>query len=411
MIFCNRYSWIAGLVFLSVSAFAQQKGTAPCPCTTTSGTSDWRPKLINGYDTSSFSNNFAHSVNGVYVAEDADSLYQIKLIVDVKPYARFVHFQHLSFSKARLIDKQVCSCDELPNVHDGGWIGRNIFQPEAALNKRFVASEFFVGDNYLRVDQQHFYSLYQCDQKTEFGIIDPARARYYRKVHWQPEGDFTEISLFSFLQKDVKRYSKQQLAAMRNEVFARYNYKFKEGGKWYQYFQNKPAYRWNYFDNVDPFITTLERDNLSYIVAFESADYYDDQYHNPFLDFWKQFRESVQQSNPEKLVAQVQFPFTVYGEEDNMPGIKISRQQFAKVWTLLMQQENYDLNDEGKLNTQRSQTVIAAADAFADQMIHTKTNSLGNLNFEQVNGLWKLNSAYADFDLYPQIEKIAAVKQ
>ncbi|WAC42541.1 YARHG domain-containing protein [Pedobacter sp. SL55] len=269
------------LLFLSfcytANDFAQQKKPIDnCPCTIPSTFSAWTPELKKGYDTKADFNNFAYSVNGVYVAEDRDSLYQIKIIVDPKSYGTFIHFQHLSFSKARLINKQVTRCEELPNVHDGGWIGTYILDPLKPINKQFVASTFFVGESYFRVDKTRFYSLYKCDKKTEFGIYDGGRQRYYRKMHWEIEGNYPEISIIGFTQKEVKKYNKQQLAEMRNEVYARYNYAFKEGGKWYNHFNKKPAYRWNHFKDVMPFITTLEKDNLSYITAFESADYYDD---------------------------------------------------------------------------------------------------------------------------------------
>ena len=406
----KQYFSLLFLIFCSnVNGFAQQKNTNKnCPCTSSSEISPWTPNLNNGFDVNALANDFNNSVNGIYIAEDRDSLYQIKIIIDAKSYATFVHYQHLSFSKARLINKQVTNCETLPNVHDGGWIGQNIFAPVKAISKQFVASTFFVGESYFRVDKTHFFRLYKCDKETKFGIHDADRERFYRKVYWKPEGDFSEISLSSFTQKDVKKYNKQQMATMRNAVYARYNYAFKEGGIWYKYFNKKPNYRWNHFKDVNLFITSLEKENIKYITAFEAADYYDNQYKNDFLDFWNKLRETTKQADPEKLYPLINFPFSINGEHDDMPILKINKQQFVKIWPLLLQQENYDLKDNGKLVSWYSKSIFSKADTFGEQMIHTKSNSIANLDFEKLNGVWKLDGAYADIELYPRIQKLIA---
>ena len=395
------------LFFVTQISFAQQKKAIQnCPCTGSKEISAWAPELKKGYDQKSIFNNFAYSVNGIYIAEDRDTVYQIKIIVDPKSYGIFVYYQHLSFSKARVIHKQATNCETSTNVHDGGWVGNNIFEPKNAINKQFVASGFFVGESYLRVDKSHFFTLYKCDKKSEFGIHDADRQRYYRKAYWEIEGDYPEISMRSFTQVDVKKYNKQQLAEMRNTVYARYNYAFKEGGKWYQHFNKNPDYRMNYFKDVTPFLTHVEKENIKYITAFESADYYDNQFKNDFLDFWEKLRASTKEANLEKLIPLVQFPFAINGEHDDMPVLKVNKQQFAKVWPLLMYQENYDMRDNGKLVSWYSRSIFSKADAFAEQTLHTKSNSIANLHFENLNGTWKLNGAYADGELYPKIQSM-----
>jgi len=394
-------------ILFTTTTYGQSKTAAyNCPCPIQSSISAWSPNLEKGYDTKVVINNFANSVNGMYVAEDRDSLYQIKMIVDPKSYGTFVYYQHLSFSKSKLINKQVTRCEELPNVHDGGWIGPNIFAPAKAFNKQYVASTFFKDEHYFRVDNSHFYRLYKCDKESKFGIQDEDRKRFYRKVDWKPEGNLTEISLYSFIQSDVKKYSKQQLAEMQNEVYARYNYAFKEGGKWYQHFNKNPSYRWNHFKDVTPFITAVEKENIKYITAFQGPDYYDNQFSNEFLTFWEKLRATLQQTNTEKLYPLVQFPFIVQGELDDIPALKVSKQQFNKIWPLLLKQENYNLNDKGKLVSWFSRSAFSQADAFGYQMIHTKSNNIANLGFENINGVWKINNAYADSDLYPKIERL-----
>ena len=385
-------------------AFAQNREQVKdCPCTNSSAIATWKPTLTKSFDTISSANNFSNSVNGMYLAEDRDSLYQIKIIVDTKPYGRFVHFQHLSFSKKTTSLKKVTDCGKVTKVNDGGWIGRNVFTPSAPISKTFVASQFFVGDGSFRLNKSQFYRLYKCEQKNEFGIEDSRLQRFYRKVDWQPKGDFIEISLVTFTQREVKKYNKQQLAIMRNAVYARYNYAFAEGGKWYNYFNGKPNYRWNRFKDVTPFLTSVEKENLVYISAFEKPEYYDNQFANDFLTFWEKLRANVKQNALEKISEQVLFPFIIGGDLEQMPQIKITRAQFAKIWPLLLQQENYELNKAGQPTSFLTKNIFNSEGAFTATMLRTDHNGIANLNFEKQSGKWKLTGAYASGDSYDKI--------
>lgn len=382
---------------------------AQCPCTNTKETSYWEPNLKNSYKTGvygGYNGNFGNTINGVYVASDKDSIYQIKILIEPHSYGTFVHFQHISFSKKEFtFNNTDVQCSELPNVNDGGWFGRNIFKPKTSINKRFLASEFFKGTTYFTVDNRHFYELYKCEKEYSYGIMDRARELYYRKVSWQPDGNYPEISLFNLGQKDLKKYNKEQLAEMRNEVFARYNYAFKEDGKWYKIFDKLGNYRWNYFKDVSHFITTLEKANLDYTKRFLSADYYDNQQQNDFLDFWQFFRKIVLEQHMEKLKTQMKFPFEVYGEDEEAV-IKINKEQFEKAWSIILLQESYDMNYEGKLTTSLTKSIFNLPGAFDDMMIKTKQNFINNLNFARINDEWKMSSANVGFEAYKTIEKL-----
>ncbi|WAC42540.1 hypothetical protein [Pedobacter sp. SL55] len=126
--------------------------------------------------------------------------------------------------------------------------------------------------------------------------------------------------------------------------------------------------------------------------------------------FWEQLRKSVLEQNPEQLQSLVQFPFAINGDLDDMPVLKLNAQQFEKIWPMLLQQENYDMNNNGKLISFLGKSVFSKADAFAEQMIHTKSNSVANFHFENINGVWKLSTAYADNELYPKIQDILKTK-
>ena len=380
---------------------------AQCPCNTTNETTTWKPDLTNSFNIKGGENgNFDNTINGVYVSADKDSIYQIKILIEPQSWGTFVHFQHISFyaKDDRFKDENV-GCSSSTLVHDGGWFGRSIYAPNSSINKRFVASRFFESNQFFDIGNGHPYVLYKCEKEWGYGILDRDKSRYYRKVFWQPKGNYPEISLFHLFQKDLKKYNKEQLSEMRNEVFARYNYAFKEKGKWFKFFDKLGNYRWNYFDDVTHFITSLEKENLDYIKGFSSADYYDNQLQNDFLDFWHLLRKNVKEQNTENLIAQVKFPFEIHGEDDEAV-IKIGKEQFAKIWQILLLQENYDLNNQGKLTSSLTKSIFNNVGAFDELMINTKENSINNLNFSKINEEWKIGSAYADFGRYEAIEKL-----
>jgi hypothetical protein len=107
----------------------------------------------------------------------------------------------------------------------------------------------------------------------------------------------------------------------------------------------------------------------------------------------------------EKLKIQVKFPFEVYGEDEEVV-IKINKEQFEKVWSIILLQESYDMNYEGKLTTSLTKSIFNHSGAFDDMMIKTKQNFINNIYFDRINNEWKMSSANVDFEAYKTIEKL-----
>jgi hypothetical protein len=55
---------------------------------------------------------------------------------------------------------------------------------------------------------------------------------------------------------------------MRNEIFARYGYKFTPGSEMYNYFNQQDWYSAKY-DNVNDFLTDIEKENINLIKQAE----------------------------------------------------------------------------------------------------------------------------------------------
>jgi len=77
-------------------------------------------------------------------------------------------------------------------------------------------------------------------------------------------------TFYKYLTKDdIKGLSKKELQIMRNEIFARYGYKFKTGGKMNKHFSKKSWYKAQN-TNVDNFLTKIEKANITFLKKQES---------------------------------------------------------------------------------------------------------------------------------------------
>ncbi|MDW3209717.1 MAG: YARHG domain-containing protein [Reichenbachiella sp.] len=81
-------------------------------------------------------------------------------------------------------------------------------------------------------------------------------------------GQFPKPSIDILDQTDLSNLSKRELRIMRNEIFARYGYKFKPNGKMASYFDNLHWYHPEFTD-VNEFLTALELHNIEIIIAEE----------------------------------------------------------------------------------------------------------------------------------------------
>jgi hypothetical protein len=95
----------------------------------------------------------------------------------------------------------------------------------------------------------------------EVGLKRRAAIDYFR-------GKFTQASLRILDIDELKKMTKSDLSLMRNEIFARYGFKFKAGGTADKYFRSQSWYVAQY-ENVDMFLTDIERQNIETIRKIE----------------------------------------------------------------------------------------------------------------------------------------------
>ena len=78
------------------------------------------------------------------------------------------------------------------------------------------------------------------------------------------QGKFNQASLRLLDKEELEKMTKADLKIMRNEIYARYHLKFTAGGQMETYFKKEGWYRGHY-DNVDNFLTGLEKENIRLI--------------------------------------------------------------------------------------------------------------------------------------------------
>ncbi|SIS47436.1 YARHG domain-containing protein [Zobellia uliginosa] len=81
-------------------------------------------------------------------------------------------------------------------------------------------------------------------------------------------GKYRQASFRKLHREELNQMGKDDLKLMRNEIFARYGYIFKEGGDMDKYFKKQKWYRPEH-EEVEQFLTEIERYNVELIKKIE----------------------------------------------------------------------------------------------------------------------------------------------
>ena len=127
-------------------------------------------------------------------------------------------------------------------------------------NGRFVRFKKNTGKSVGLIIEKPWSDWLDSD-KPEFGQRFPDENTYY-------VGRYPEYSQRILNVKSIENVDIENLKIMRNEIFARYGYKFTKGGKMDKYFRTQDWYR-PIYDNVSSFITEIEKNNIELIKEVE----------------------------------------------------------------------------------------------------------------------------------------------
>ncbi len=170
----------------------------------------------------------------------------------------------------------ICGLDKwYAQIVTGGWSsdGKSwIYNYENLSNVKINANKFYSnktngefvlcdGENG-RITGLKVYKSWSGEDGQEIGYKSHLITDNY-------SGRFPQASIILLNREDLLKMSKQDLKIMRNEIFARYGYKFQAGGEMDNYFKNENWYSGQY-DNINDFLTELEKENIKLIQQIES---------------------------------------------------------------------------------------------------------------------------------------------
>lgn len=119
---------------------------------------------------------------------------------------------------------------------------------------KFVKHCDFFGDT--------IYSIKFKPAITAFSPLDELGKR--KNLESSYKGKFIQASTIELTVNDLTGLTPKELQIMRNEIFARYGYAFKEGGEMARYFNNKYWYKPERTE-VNELLTKLEKANIQLI--------------------------------------------------------------------------------------------------------------------------------------------------
>ena len=170
----------------------------------------------------------------------------------------------------------ICGLDKwYAQIVTGSWSsdGKSwIYNYENLTNVKIDANKFYSdktnGEFVLydgkdgRIKGLKVYKSWSGDDGQETGYKSHSIADNY-------SGRFPEASMRLLTRDDLIKMTKKDLKIMRNEIFARYGYKFQTGGEMDNYFKKQDWYSEQH-DNVNYFLTDLERENMKLIQQIEN---------------------------------------------------------------------------------------------------------------------------------------------
>lgn len=162
-------------------------------------------------------------------------------------------------------------------IESGSWSGNGndltwVYSYENLTNVRVIGNKFFsdkTNGEFVYYDGKEgrikglkVYESWSGEDRFEIGHqLNSIQSIY--------SGKFPQASLRLLSAEELQMMSKNDLKIMRNEIFARYGYKFKAGGEMDSYFQQQDWYKKQH-DIVNDFLTHLEKENIKLIKEIEN---------------------------------------------------------------------------------------------------------------------------------------------
>lgn len=202
--------------------------------------------------------------------QETNETEQLHALTDASEYIGVYHFGDSEWETSLIINK---SKDQyFAQLQSGHWNDEGtawIFEYENFKNVRIEGNKFFSdksngefliseesGGPVLKVEKS-----WSTEGESEVGYKSAEVQDFYY-------GDYSEASYRELVAEDLELLTKEELQLMRNEIFARYDFKFKKGGDMDTYFGMMDWYH-SLNSSVDAFLTPLEKANIDLLQKLE----------------------------------------------------------------------------------------------------------------------------------------------
>ena len=118
-----------------------------------------------------------------------------------------------------------------------------------------------------------------------------------------------------------------------------------------------------------------------------------------FIVFWNKFRNAVLNHDTNTVISLTKFPFETHGLYDNDPIVKYDKENFYKVLNAYLNQGSDMMEGESELDYIKN-TINPDSKYIID-----KWARVGDFQFKNIKGEWKLKFAYLHYETIEILEK------
>lgn len=130
--------------------------------------------------------------------------------------------------------------------------------------------DHYIGQTYLKSEEK-FTTVNKIDNSSSYEVKElnckNKHEEYYNSLTKIFPGNYGFASYKELKENDLNKYDSQTLRVIRNEIFARYGYKFKSVNL-QQYFETQSWYKPSY-GSYDSLLTEIEKNNIRLLLELE----------------------------------------------------------------------------------------------------------------------------------------------
>ena len=183
------------------------------------------------------------------------------LLFDLNP--KFSNLMYKVYYGEKILNEELNGLDEvdLKNLRNTVYAKYNYKFEDEYLDAYFNLYDFYSNNSRYISNQTEVESKFTDIDKYNLAILESAGKVY---------GLYPEASQKNLTKEYLQKFNNSELKIMRNEIFARHGYIFRQGGEMDKYFKLQTWYKPRY-TNVDKYLSDVEKRNISLILSIEKS--------------------------------------------------------------------------------------------------------------------------------------------